>query len=86
MRSWAGWAGLFAGKEEKASGLKWLRAKEVEERERERERRVLSFFSQISFKFNFQTFKLQSNKNPCIQIMMHKHLLSLNYFSDVLFI
>jgi hypothetical protein len=54
------------------------------ERERGREREgFVSFFFQISFKFIFQTFKLKSNKNPCIQIMMHKHLFSLDYFSDV---
>jgi hypothetical protein len=52
-------------------------------RKGERERRVCLFFFQISFKFIFQPFKLKSNKNPCTQIMMHKHLCSLNYFSDV---
>jgi hypothetical protein len=31
------------GKEEKASGLKWLRAKEIEEREREREEGFVFF-------------------------------------------
>jgi hypothetical protein len=40
-------------------------------------------FLKILFKFVFQTFKLQPNRNPCIRIMMHKHLLFLNYFSDV---
>jgi hypothetical protein len=40
---------------------------------------LLNFFSN-SF---FQTFKLRSNKNSCIRIMMLKHLLFLNYFSDV---
>jgi hypothetical protein len=40
-------------------------------------------FLKILFNFIFQTFKLQSNKNPCIRIMMHKHLLFLNYFSDI---
>jgi hypothetical protein len=43
----------------------------------------LFFLLKFLFKFIFQTFKLQSNKNPCIRIMMHKHLLFLNYFSDV---
>jgi hypothetical protein len=52
-------------------------------REREGGSEEFVFFFQISFKFIFQTFKLKSNKNPCIQIMMHKHLCFLNYFSDV---
>jgi hypothetical protein len=60
-----------------------LRAGLEEKGERGGEGRVLFCFFFKSFKFIFQTFKLQSNKNPCIQIMMHKHLLSLNYFSDV---
>jgi hypothetical protein len=49
-RSWAGGVrvGLAGpvcsrGKEEKASGLKWLRAKEIEEREREREKGFVFF-------------------------------------------
>jgi hypothetical protein len=54
----------------------------LERKERERER-VFSFSFKFLFKFIFQTFKLQSNRNPCIRIMMHKHLLSLNYFGDV---
>jgi hypothetical protein len=53
-----------------------------ERKEREREEKRISFFKFL-FKFIFQTFKLQSNKNPCIRIMMHKHLLFLKYFSDV---
>jgi hypothetical protein len=52
-------------------------------RKGERERRVclFSFF----FKFLSNSFfkHSNSNKNPCTQIMMHKHLFSLNYFSDV---
>jgi hypothetical protein len=44
-------------------------------------------FSLFLFKFFsnsfFQTFKLQTNRNPCIRDMMHKHLLLLDYFSDV---
>jgi hypothetical protein len=52
------------------------------EKEREEREKVFSFFK-ILFKFVFQTFKFQSNRNPCIRIMMHKHLLFLNYFSDV---
>jgi hypothetical protein len=72
---------------EKASGLGCLRAEigpAGEMRERERGRKGFPFsFSKFRFKYIFQTFKLQTNKNPCIRIMMHKHLLFLNYFSDV---
>jgi hypothetical protein len=82
VSGWAGWAGLLAGKKKKGPvGQKRAEMKKGGEREGEGEERVLFFLN--SFKFIFQTFKLQSNKNPCIQIMMHKHLLSLNYFSDV---
>jgi hypothetical protein len=94
-RCWAGGVaelgqlGRRAREERKRKGL-WpgcLRA-EVgpagEMRERERGRKGIPFsFLKFLFKFIFQTFKLQSNKNPCIRIMMHKHLLFLNYFSDV---
>jgi hypothetical protein len=63
-------------------GLKgcWAGGRKEKEREREKE---FPFSFKISFQFIFQTFKLQSNKNPCIRIMMHKHSLFLNYFSDV---
>jgi hypothetical protein len=82
------------GEEKEEEGLlawEWLRAKR-EEREREMGRlekrkregegegKGFSFFLlNFLFKFVFQTFK----QNPCIRIMMHKHLLFLNYFSDV---
>jgi hypothetical protein len=52
-------------------------------KEREERGKGFSFSFKFLFKFIFQTFKLQSNRNPCIRIMMHKHLLFLNYFSDV---
>jgi hypothetical protein len=70
-------------KRKRPAGLDWMRAERIEEREREK--KGFSFFSFKFFFSNsfFQTFKLQSNKNPCIQIMMHKHLLFLNYFGDV---
>jgi hypothetical protein len=75
---------------EKASGLGCLRAegmlgrREKRKREGEGEGKGISFFKKKFFSNSFfQTFKLQSNKNPCIRIMMHKHLLFLNYFSDV---
>jgi hypothetical protein len=55
----------------------------LERKEREREEVFLFFFKQILFKFVFQTFKLQTIRNPCIRIMMHKHLLFLDYFGDV---
>jgi hypothetical protein len=79
-----------AREKEKAAGLGCLRAEGMlgrrEKRKREGEREgkgFLFFLLKFLFKFIFQTFKLQSNKNPCIRIMMHKHLLFLNYFSDV---
>jgi hypothetical protein len=50
---------------------------------REGKERFFSFSFKFLFKFVFQTFKLQSNRNPCIRIMMHIHLLFLDYFSDV---
>jgi hypothetical protein len=50
---------------------------------RERERvRVLPFFK-ISFQIHFSNIQTSIKQNPCIQIMMHKNLLFLNYFSDV---
>jgi hypothetical protein len=49
----------------------------------ERERvRVLPFFK-ISFQIHFSNIQTSIKQNPCIQIMMHKNLLFLNYFSDV---
>jgi hypothetical protein len=51
-------------------------------RKRERGEGERDFF-QTLFKFVFQTFKLPSNKKPCIQIMMHMHLLFLIYLSDI---
>jgi hypothetical protein len=81
------WAGLPArGKKERKGQPAWDFVGWARRKGREGERGkglFLSFFFQISFKFIFQTFTLKSNKNPCIQIMMHKHLFSLNYFSDV---
>jgi hypothetical protein len=84
-----GRCGLPARGEKEACGLGSLRA----ERERGKgngpagkkgERGKEGFFLLNSFQIRFfQTFKLQSSRNPCIRIMMHKHLLFLNYFSDV---
>jgi hypothetical protein len=50
----------------------------------EREKRGFSFFFSFKFFFQIHFSNIQTSiKNPCIQIMMHKHLLFLNYFSDV---
>jgi hypothetical protein len=46
-------------------------------RKREKRERI-SFFK--LFSNHFQTFKHQSNKKPCIRIMMHNHLLFLILF------
>jgi hypothetical protein len=75
---------LLGREERKAGGLEGVRGLQREgegggpagpkEKRGEGERRGVFFFK-ILFKFNFQTFKLHSNKKSCIQIMMHKHLL-----------
>jgi hypothetical protein len=66
------WAdGARAGKKKKAAGLGWMRAERnagpagKEKRGRGREK-DFSLFFKFLFKFIFQTFKLQSNRNPCI--------------------
>jgi hypothetical protein len=66
-------------KKKRPAGLGWLRAK-IEERERERERRRKGFpFSfKISFQIHFSNIQTSIKENPCIRIMMHKHLLFLN--------
>jgi hypothetical protein len=53
-----------------------------EKGERERERRVCPFFSNF-FQIHFSNIQTPIKRKPCIQTMMHNHLLSLNYFSDV---
>jgi hypothetical protein len=70
-------------KKKRPAGLGWLRAKS-EGRERERVR-VFSFSFSFKFPFQIHFSNLQTSikQNPCIRIMMHKHLLFLNYFSDV---
>jgi hypothetical protein len=72
------------GKKEKACWPGWLRA-EIEERERERGRGkgVLPFSFKFSFQIHFSNIRTSIKQNPCIRIMMHKHLLFLNYFSNV---
>jgi hypothetical protein len=71
--------GWFTGLKRKKEGKEMGRMEE----KREERGKGFSFSFKFLFKFIFQTFKLQSNRNPCIRIMMHKHLLFLNYFSDV---
>jgi hypothetical protein len=82
VRSWAKWAGARAREKEK--GLRPARLRvERGEREREREReKVLPFFLNF-FQIHFSNIQTPIKQNPCIQIMMLKHLLFLNLFSDV---
>jgi hypothetical protein len=88
--SWAGgrgglgrWADCARAKK-KAAGLVVCGLKEMVGRQGEKRGRGRKFFLFLFFfQIRFQTFKLQTNRNPCIQIMMHKHLLFLDYFSDV---
>jgi hypothetical protein len=68
---------LVSGQEKKVGRLE-----KIGERRGRKEKKKVFFFKTL-FKIVFQTFKLQSNRNPCIRIMMHKHLLFLNYFSDI---
>jgi hypothetical protein len=71
---------------EKASGLGCLRAEfgpAREMRERERGRKGFPFSFKISFQIHFSNIQTSIKQNPCIRIMMHKHLLFLNYYSDV---
>jgi hypothetical protein len=70
---------MVAGPKEKKGREGWAGCG----KEREERGKVFLFLFKFFFKFVFQTFKLQTNRNPCIQIMMHKHLLFLNYFNDV---
>jgi hypothetical protein len=83
VRGWANWAGARA--REKEEGLRPARLR-AERGERERERKGLSLFFSNFFQIHFSNIQTPNKRKPCIQIMMHKHLLSLNYFSDVLFI
>jgi hypothetical protein len=86
VRSWAGWAGLFAGKRRKGLRPEMV-AGQRSRRKGGREREGFCPFFLNFFQIHFSNIQNSNQtKNPCIQIMMHKHLLSLNYFSDVLFI
>jgi hypothetical protein len=84
------------GKEKKRkgpAGLGWLRAKKRrkgerdgpagEKKERGRGKRVFPFSFKFSFQIHFSNIQTSIKQNPCIRIMMHKHLLFLNHFSDV---
>jgi hypothetical protein len=63
-----------------AEGLLGWREKRKKEREREK---GLPFSFKFSFQIHFSNIQTSIKQNPCIRIMMHKHLLFLNYFSDV---
>jgi hypothetical protein len=73
------WAVARAGEKERPLAWNGCGPK-IEERERERERRRKGFpFSfKISFQIHFSNIQTSIKENPCIRIMMHKHLLFLN--------
>jgi hypothetical protein len=79
VADWANLGRCARVRKRKASGLEWLRA-EIEERERdiERGKRVLPFSFKFSFQIHFSNIQTSIKQNPCIRIMMHKHLLFLN--------
>jgi hypothetical protein len=83
LRSWANWAACARARKRKG-----LRAeagpagRKEKEKEREREK-GFSFSFKFSFQIHFSNIQTSIKQNPCIRIMMHKHLLFLNYFSDV---
>jgi hypothetical protein len=71
-----------AREKKQADGLGCLRA-EKNRRKGERGREgFVSFFSNF-FQIHFSNIQTPIKRKPCIQTMMHNHLLSLNYFSDV---
>jgi hypothetical protein len=73
-------------KERKAYRPGNLRAEleEEGEREREGEERVSFFFFLLNFfQIYFSNTQTPIKQNPCIRIMMHKHLLFLIYFNDI---
>jgi hypothetical protein len=67
--------GIVHGLKEKEKERRGKRDGSAGGKEREERGEEFSFSFKFLFKFIFQTFKLQSNRNPCIRIMMHKHLL-----------
>jgi hypothetical protein len=69
-------------KKKKALGLLACGLKEEKGRERERKRKGFAFFLNF-FQIHFSNIQTPIKQNPCIQIMMLKHLLFLNLFSDV---
>jgi hypothetical protein len=71
-------------KKEKASGLDacglkgcWAGGRKEKER-RGRGKRVFPFSFKFSFQIHFSNIQTSIKQNPCIRIMMHKHLLFLN--------
>jgi hypothetical protein len=78
------WAVARAGRRKRKGLPAWAGCgpKVKGERDRERER-VLPFSFKFSFQIRFSNIQTSIKQNPCIRIMMHKHLLFLNYFSDV---
>jgi hypothetical protein len=65
---------------EKREGESWASWSGPQEGKGREEREKDLFFKKL-FSNHFQTFKLRSNKKPCIRIMMHKHLLFLILFN-----
>jgi hypothetical protein len=65
-------------KKKRPASLGWLRAKS-EGRERGRgEEKGFPFSFKFSFQIHFSNIQTSIKQNPCIRIMMHKHLLFLN--------
>jgi hypothetical protein len=80
-------AGARKGNRKRTAGLYWMRAERIEERGREREGEerifLFFFFLNFSFQIHFSNIQTSIKQNPCIRIMMHKHLLFLIYFNDI---
>jgi hypothetical protein len=76
------WPGNGCGPKEKKGRERWAGWRKEKEREREREK-GFPFSFKFSFQIHFSNIQTSIKQNPCIRIMMHKHLLFLNYFSDV---
>jgi hypothetical protein len=74
-------AGARRRKGKRPAGPVWMRAKS-EGRGGVRGRGFCLFLKKI-LSNSFSNIQTPIKQNPCIRIMMHKHLLFLNYFSDV---
>jgi hypothetical protein len=76
---------LRAQGKEKEKGLPaWILCGPKVKGERERGEEGFAFFLKKNFfQIHFSNIQTPIKQNPCIRIMMHKHLLFLNYFSDV---